>query len=402
MMTQLRAFLLEYSEKPIAVICLVMTLIFAGCAILAPLISPMNPYDLRSFNISDARLPPGSAQMEDAQILTLPLTAETGEGNAEQGLADGSRFAATIAPDADGRLLLQITPPEGIEVSSIRILSLPRDASVEGARRHPIRSEWTLADPAAPVIIETGPQIPAVLNMTIEIEATSPATGTTFALGTDGYGRDMLSAIIYGVRISFIVGAAGAIGSMLVGSTLGLVAAWFGGRVDSVIMRVADFQLSIPSLMVGLLVLTILGTGVDKILIAIILIQWTLFARTTRSVALAELRSDYVDAARGLRLSAIRINLRHILPNCLPPLLVILTINIASAITLEASLSFLGVGLPLTQPSLGMLIANGYEYMFSNLYWIAIYPGIVLMLMVVSINVVGDRLRDMFNPQLKK
>ncbi len=212
----------------------------------------------------------------------------------------------------------------------------------------------------------------------------------------------MLSAIIYGIRISFVVGAIGALGSMLLGSALGLTAAWFGGRVDAAIMRFADFQLSIPSLMVGLLTLTILGKGVDKILIAIILIQWTVFARTTRSVALAELRSDYVDAARGLRLSPVRINLRHILPNCLPPLLVILTINIASAITLEASLSFLGVGLPLTQPSLGMLIANGYEYMFSNLYWIAIFPGIALMLMVVSINVVGDRLRDMFNPQLKR
>jgi peptide/nickel transport system permease protein len=119
-------------------------------------------------------------------------------------------------------------------------------------------------------------------------------------------------------------------------------------------------------------------------------------------VALAELRKDYVEAAKCLRFSAWRINVKHILPNCLPPLLVILTINIASAITLEASLSFLGVGLPLTQPSLGMLISNGYEYMFSNMYWIAIYPGLVLLAMIISINVVGDRLRDMFNPQLKR
>jgi peptide/nickel transport system permease protein len=189
---------------------------------------------------------------------------------------------------------------------------------------------------------------------------------------------------------------------MAIGTFLGLLAAWFGGRVDAFIMRVVDFQLSIPTLMVGLLVLTILGKGVDRIILAIILLQWTYFARTARSVALAELRKDYVEAARCLRFSAMRINLLHILPNCLPPLLVILTINVASAINLEASLSFLGVGLPLTQPSLGMLIANGYEYMFSNMYWIAIYPGIVLLVMIIAINVVGDRFRDMLNPKLKR
>ncbi|MWP38522.1 ABC transporter permease subunit [Rhodobacter sphaeroides] len=391
----MRGFLKEFAESRMAAACLALSLVFAACALFAPLIAPMNPYDLRAFSLDDARLPPGSWQVEKGGLFRATLSAR-------EGAAEESEEAATfrLVEEAPGRLLLTVET-EGT-LGALRILGLPRDASVEGARRHPIRSEWTLADPTAPAVIETGAMTPAVLNLTVEAELPGTATDTRFALGTDSYGRDMLSAIIYGIRISFIVGAIGAVGSMAVGSALGLAAAWFGGRVDAAIMRLADFQLSIPSLMVGLLTLTILGKGVDKILIAIILIQWTVFARTTRSVALAELRSDYVDAARGLRLSAVRINLRHILPNCLSPLLVILTINIASAITLEASLSFLGVGLPLTQPSLGMLIANGYEYMFSNLYWIAIFPGIALMLMVVSINVVGDRLRDMFNPQLKR
>lgn len=388
-------FLREFSQNKVAALCLAMTLFFAACAALAPVISPMNPYDLSTFSLNDARLPPGSDRVTPGGVFSATFSAEGGTG---QERTEGATF--DLVEDAPGRMTLT-TEAIG-EIASLRILGLPRDAAVENARRHPIRSEWTLDDPAAPASIETGSMTPAVLNFTVEAELPPTATDVSFSLGTDSYGRDMLSAIIYGIRISFVVGAIGALGSMLLGSALGLTAAWFGGRVDAAIMRLADFQLSIPSLMVGLLTLTILGKGVDKILIAIILIQWTVFARTTRSVALAELRSDYVDAARGLRLSSVRINLRHILPNCLPPLLVILTINIASAITLEASLSFLGVGLPLTQPSLGMLIANGYEYMFSNLYWIAIFPGIALMLMVVSINVVGDRLRDMFNPQLKR
>ncbi len=389
-------FLREFAESRIAAFCLVLTLLFAGCAVLAPVISPMNPYNLSAFSLDDARLPPGSIRMERGGTFTATLSAQ--EGVAEQ---EAGEAVIRLVEEAPGRMSLTVDAG-GAELEAVRIQGLPRDASVEGARRHPIRSEWTVTNPSQPIVIETGSMTPAVLNFTVEADLPATATGTAFALGTDSYGRDMLSAIIYGIRISFIVGAIGALGSMIVGSSLGLAAAWFGGKVDAVIMRMADFQLSIPSLMVGLLTLTILGKGVDKILIAIILIQWTVFARTARSVALAELRSDYVDAARGLRLSPVRINLRHILPNCLPPLLVILTINIASAITLEASLSFLGVGLPLTQPSLGMLIASGYEYMFSNLYWIAIFPGVVLMLMVVSINVVGDRLRDMFNPQLKR
>ncbi|WP_221930837.1 ABC transporter permease [Telmatospirillum sp. J64-1] len=401
MNARIAAFFREFSESRIALVSLGITLFFVACTVLAPFISPINPYDLRSIRLSDARLPPGTQQVEPVPELSIPLAARDGKARAEGVTPAGDPIVLQLVPDSDGRLALEIDA-RNMVVTEIRLRGLPIDASVQGARKHPIRSEWTLANPASTLHIETGPQIPANLQFSVLIKGESEGTGMTFLLGTDGYGRDMLSAIIYGIRISMIVGAAGALGAMAIGTFLGLIAAWFGGRVDSFIMRLVDFQLSIPSLMVGLLVLTMLGKGVDRIILAIILIQWTYFARTTRSVALAELRKDYVDAARCLRFSALRINLLHILPNCLPPLLVILTISIAGAITLEASLSFLGVGLPLTQPSLGMLIANGYEYMFSNMHWIAIYPGLVLLVMIVAINVVGDRLRDMFNPQLKR
>lgn len=394
------SFLREYFESPVAGICLVLTLVFAGCAIFAPLISPTNPYDLTSFSINDARLPPGSRQMTAGAKATVPVQVKDGQGEASAMLGSLRATLKVSAPNANS---LQLVANAGeVSLAQLRLRGLPPTASVDGARKHPVRAEWTVVDPHAPVTISFPGGWPKQIALSVELDSQPTPTGTTFTLGTDSYGRDLLSAVIYGIRISFVVGAVGAIGAMLIGTSLGLLSAWRGGRVDTLVMRMVDFQLSIPSLMVGLLILTILGKGVDRILIAIVLINWTVFARTVRSVALAELRSDYVDAARGLRLSALRINLRHILPNCLPPLLVLLTINVASAITLEASLSFLGVGLPLTQPSLGMLIANGYEYMFSNLYWIAIYPGLVLMLMVVSINVVGDRLRDMLNPQLKR
>ncbi len=400
-MKMVRSFMAEFAENRIAFLCFWITVLFCGVAIFAPLISPINPYDLSVIRLSDARLPPGAEQVEEMPPIVVSLSAANGAGEGQKATPSGETVTAKLAPSGNGKLSLTLDAP-GIELKSVSIRGLPRDASVADARKHPIRSEWTLAQPRTTAEIETGPQTPARLNFTVQIEGKSAATGRVFLLGTDGYGRDMLSAIIYGIRISIIVGAVGAIGSMAIGTFLGLLAAWFGGRVDAFIMRVVDFQLSIPTLMVGLLVLTILGKGVDRIILAIILLQWTYFARTARSVALAELRKDYVEAARCLRFSAMRINLLHILPNCLPPLLVILTINVASAINLEASLSFLGVGLPLTQPSLGMLIANGYEYMFSNMYWIAIYPGIVLLVMIIAINVVGDRFRDMLNPKLKR
>ena len=180
------------------------------------------------------------------------------------------------------------------------------------------------------------------------------------------------------------------------------VAAYAGGRVENVIMRVVDLQLSFPATLVALMLVAILGKGVDKIILALVVAQWAYYARTVRGSALVERRKEYVEAASCLGLSHARIVFRHILPNCLAPLIVVGTVQTAHAISLEATLSFLGVGLPQTEPSLGVLIANGFEYMMSGRYWISVFPGVALLLTVVSINLVGDHLRDVLNPRLKK
>ena len=226
--------------------------------------------------------------------------------------------------------------------------------------------------------------------------------GYTFWLGTDGAGRDLWSAILYGLRISLSVGVMSGFIALIVGMVVGLVAAYAGGRTDALIMRVVDLQLSFPAVLVALMLLAILGKGIDKIIIALIVAQWAYYARTVRGSALVERSKDYVEAAACLGLSHSRIVFRHILPNCLPPLIVVGTVQTAHAIALEATLSFLGVGLPQTEPSLGLLIANGFEYMLSGRYWIAVFPGVALLLTIVSINLVGDQLRDVLNPRLQR
>ena len=227
-------------------------------------------------------------------------------------------------------------------------------------------------------------------------------SGTTALLGTDGLGRDMLSAMIYGLRISLGVGAMSGMVALCLGVCIGLMAAYFGGRVDSVIMRIVDLQLSFPAILIALVLLATLGKGVDKIIIALIVVQWAYYARTVRGAALVERNKEYVEAATCLALSHQRIVFRHLLPNCMPPLIVVATVQVAHAIALEATLSFLGIGLPVTEPSLGLLIANGFEYMMSGKYWISIYPGVALLITIVSINLVGDRLRDVLNPRLAR
>ncbi len=288
--TPFARFRAEFAESPLAVLGLVVVLIVATLALLAPLLAPQNPYDLAQLDIMDGRLAPGSKS----------------------------------------------------------------------------------------------------------------ADGLTFWLGTDDQGRDMLSGIIYGLRISLGVGIGSAAIAGIIGSSLGLAAAYFGGRIETAIMRLVDLQLSFPAILVALMILAVLGKGVLNVMLAITLVEWARYARTARGAALVERRREYIEAAECLALPRWRLLFRHLLPNCMPPLIVIGTIQIARAITLEATLSFLGLGVPITEPSLGLLIANGYQYMLSGKYWISFYPGIALLLTIVSTNLVGDQLRDVLNPRLKR
>ena len=256
----------------------------------------------------------------------------------------------------------------------------------------------------APLVSPQDPYDLAQLDITdARLPPGSPSTdGGTFWLGTDDQGRDMLSAIFYGLRISLAVGAISTVLALLIGLTLGLVAAYFGGRLETLLMRIVDIQLSFPAILIALILIAVLGQGTGKVIAALVTIQWAYYARTVRSAALVERRKEYVEAARCLALPPLRIVFRHLLPNCLPPLIVVATVQVAAAIALEATLSFLGLGLPITEPSLGLLIANGYQYLLSGKYWISFFPGIALLLTIVSINLVADQLRDILNPRLQR
>ena len=255
---------------------------------------------------------------------------------------------------------------------------------------------------------ELSPQNPYDLRQLDIMDGRQPPGSTnfdrtfTFHLGTDEQGRDILSGILYGLRVSLSVSIAATLIAMLIGVVVGIYAAWAGGRIEAILMRIVDFQLSFPSILVALMLMAAFGRGLDKIVIALIIVQWAYYARTVRGTALSETRKEYIDAARGLGLPAWRIVFGHLLPNCIPPLIVISTVQVANTIVLESSLSFLGVGVPITQPSLGLLIANGYGYMLSGQYWMSMYPGVALLAIVAAINMVGDRLRDTLNPRLTR
>lgn len=288
--TPFRRFVSEFLEDRVAVGALILLLAIVTLAIIAPWITPQNPYDLAQVDIMDSRQPPGAKAME----------------------------------------------------------------------------------------------------------------GYTFLLGSDGAGRDLYSAIIYGLRISLSVGVLSGLIALAIGASVGLTAAYVGGRTETIIMRIVDLQLSLPSILIALILVAMLGKGVDKIILALVIVQWAYYARTVRGNALVERRKEYVEAATCLGLSHSRIVFRHILPNCMAPLIVVGTVQTAHAIALEATLSFLGVGLPQTEPSLGVLISNGFQYMLSGRYWISFFPGVALLLTIVAINLVGDRLRDVLNPRLKR
>lgn len=226
--------------------------------------------------------------------------------------------------------------------------------------------------------------------------------GYTHILGTDPQGRDLLSAILYGLRISIQIGLAAGFVSLTIGATLGILAAYVGGRVEALIMRLVDLQLSFPAILLALVIVALLGQGKAQLIGALVAAQYAYFARTAYGAAKAERGKDYIEAALATPLSARLVVWRHMLPNCTPPLIVVATVQIANSISLEATLSFLGLGLPVTEPSLGMLISNGFPYMMSGRYWISVYPGVALIILIFAINIVGDQVRDQFNPRLRK
>ena len=256
----------------------------------------------------------------------------------------------------------------------------------------------------APLITPTNPYDLAVVSIMDSRLAPGEQmfNGTVAWLGTDGAGRDILSAIIYGLRTSLVVALSSAFIALTVGLVVGLIAAYFGGQFDAFLMRIVDIQLSFPAILVALVLLALLGKGIDKVIIALAIVQWAIYARTVRAAAIVERRKEYIEAATCLGLSNLRIIWRHLLPNSISPLIVLATLQTAHSITIEATLSFLGVGVPITQPSLGSLISNGFDFILSGAYWITFFPGVMLLATVAAINIFGDQLRDILNPRYTK
>lgn len=222
-----------------------------------------------------------------------------------------------------------------------------------------------------------------------------------YLLGTDGQGRDVLASIVYGARISAFIGLAAMILSCAIGTTLGLVSGYYGGIADSIIMRIADIQLSFPSMLIALFLMSAFGTGIGMVLIALTAVGWVVYARTVRGSTLGEIQKEYIQAAKVAGLSNGQIILRHVLPNVMTPLIVVSTIQVGTFILIEASLSFLGVGVPITEPSLGLLVKEGFDVLFSGIWWTSAFPGLFIMFLVFGINLFGDFLRDELNPRLR-
>ena len=266
----------------------------------------------------------------------------------------------------------------------------------------------------APLIAPYDPFNPASLNL---MDGFTPPmepnafTGNVYWLGTDNQGRDVFSTILYGARISLFVGFAAVLFAMVLGISLGLIAGYRGGWVDSLLMRVADVQLTFPSILLALLIFGVArgfippayreAMAIWVLIVAIGLSEWVQYARVVRGATMVEKNKEYVQAARVIGAHPVKILLRHILPNVMGPVLVIATIGLALAIIAEATLSFLGVGVPPTQPSLGTLIRIGQQYLFSGEWWILLFPSITLLALALSVNLLGDWLRDALNPRLR-
>lgn len=254
---------------------------------------------------------------------------------------------------------------------------------------------------AAPVLAPQNPYDPLQIQ---GWEASSPpgtvsGNGFTYLLGTDGLGRDIVSTVLYGLRISLFVSSTSTLIAAFVGLTLGVSAAYFGKWVDALIMRIVDLQLSLPTILVALIAIVTLGPGIDRIILAIVIVQWATYARLARGVALSETGKSYMDAARLLRLPTRRVILRHLLPNSVAPAITLIPIELGHAIALEATLSFLGLGVPVDKPSLGSTVANGFQYLMTGQYWISLFPGLALFGLIASINFVGEDVRRRLDPR---
>ncbi len=264
-----------------------------------------------------------------------------------------------------------------------------------------VLAAYVLLALAAPAIAPQNPYDPLQI---FGWEASSPpgtssGGGYVYLLGTDGLGRDIISTILYGLRISLVVAVTSTAIAALIGVTIGVSAAYFGRWVDAVLMRIVDLQLSLPTILVALIAIVTLGPGIDRIILAIIIVQWATYARIARGVALSEIGKPYLDAARLLRLPTGRIIFRHILPNSIAPAITLLPIELGHAVALEATLSFLGLGVPIDKPSLGSTVANGFQYLLTGQYWISLFPGLALFGLIASINFVGEDVRRSLDPR---
>ncbi|MBN2283749.1 MAG: ABC transporter permease [Deltaproteobacteria bacterium] len=267
---------------------------------------------------------------------------------------------------------------------------------------------------AAPLIAPSNPYDTSSIDvMDAEIPPSWMEGGQErFPLGTDIQGRDLLSTMLYGMRLSVFIGCGAVVLQAFIGIVVGLISGYLGGKTDAFLMRLADVQLSFSTMMVAIIISAIfqVAFGVGRyedlalplLIIIIGLAEWPQYARTVRASVLGEKSKEYVEAARVIGLSARRIRWRHILPNTLSPVLVISTIQVANAVMSEAALSFLGLGMPITKPSLGSLINSGFEYIFSGSWWITFFPGILLVVFILVVNLLGDWLRDVMNPKLYK
>ena len=424
MRSPLRRVAVQFAESRTAVAALATLSLVAVIAMTAPLIAPQNPYDLRAIDIKDGRLPPGSPKLSKQADIGLtvrigdhPAGPPVGEsvgydvkarGRAGDAPVDAlDLHLAEVPNDGAGRryeMALEARPAGPLDpLRNVQLRGLPRGTELSAGAKDKFRNVWKLTGEDLRELIITLPE-----SVTGDVRISVTASGgtqhhlMTYWLGTDDQGRDMLSAIFYGLRISLGVALVSVLIALSFGTLIGLYAAYHGGRADAVIMRLVDLQLSFPTILVALILLAILGKGIFNVVLALVIVQWALYARTARGVALAERRKEYVESAACLGLAPARIIVFHILPNCTPSLIVIATLEVAHAISLEATLSFLGLGLPVTQPSLGLLISNGFDYLLSGYPWISVLPGVALLITVVAINLVGDELRDILNPRLQR